>query len=69
MDPFERWMVVSLRLSLELFFLKAIQYLFNQCIQNASLVPGSGLGTEGQGVWAQPWGSLQSLPSGKGDET
>lgn len=49
MDPFERWMVVGLRLSLELFFLKASQYLFNQCIQNTSLVPGSGLGTEGAG--------------------
>lgn len=49
MDPFGRWMVVGLRLSLELFFLKVSQDFSNQRIQSTSLVPGSGLGTEGAG--------------------
>lgn len=40
---------VGLRLSLELFFLKGSQYLFNHCLQSTSLVPGSGLSTEGPG--------------------
>lgn len=50
MDPFGRWMVVGLRLSLELFFLKVSQDFSNQRIQSTSLVPGSGLGTEGLGT-------------------
>lgn len=40
---------IGLRLSLELFFLKASQCVFSHCLQSTSLVPGSGLGTEGAG--------------------
>lgn len=67
MDPSGRWMVVGLKLSLELFFLKASQYLFNQCIQRTSLVPGSGLGTEGAGNLGTARGCLHSLPPRKGE--